>query len=158
MGKIRVTIPALIALSLVACGQPATETNGDIAGGSTAPPPAVAPAPAPPIGGMPQSLPPQPETTPRFVGLWATSPNLCAEPAWRFEADEVSTRGEVHCDFTRVLASRAGYSVAATCTAEGPPTPQQIEIGFAESARSMTLMGGPWGHASLVYCGPITED
>jgi hypothetical protein len=97
-------------------------------------------------------------TTPRFVGMWAVDQRLCADPAWRFEPRGVSTQGEVSCEFNRVLTTPTGYSVAATCTAEAPPAPYQIEFNFAESARAMTITGGPWAHASLVYCGPLTRN
>ena len=51
---------------------------------------------------LPRTLPPPSEITPRYVGLWATSAEGCGAPAWRFEAQRVSTRGEVSCNFENV--------------------------------------------------------
>jgi hypothetical protein len=105
---------------------------------------------------LPRTLPPPSETAPRFVGMWAASAEGCAEPAWRFEAARVATRGEVSCAFQNVTETQAGYEIAAMCTAEGPPTPHTIQLAFAESARAMMTSGAPWAATSLVYCGPLT--
>jgi hypothetical protein len=140
----------LCAAVLAACGPRADEAEPAASANAT-----VTPQPA---ASMPASLPAPSETTPRFVGMWAVDQRLCAEPAWRFEADEVSTRGEVHCDFNRISPAPGGYSVAATCIAEAPPAPYQLEFTFAESARAMMITGGPWEQANLIYCGPLTED
>ena len=105
---------------------------------------------------LPRALPPPSETTPRYVGLWAASAQGCAEPAWRFERERVSTRGEVSCEFQNVALTDAGYEIAATCTAEAPPAPYTINLSFAESARAMMISGAPWSAVSLVYCGPLT--
>ncbi len=108
------------------------------------------------VHALPRTLPPPSETAPRFVGLWATSAEGCVEPAWRFEAARVTTRGEVSCAFQNVAQTQAGYELAATCTAEAPPAPYTITLSFAESARAMMISGGPWMATSLVYCGPLT--
>lgn len=102
-----------------------------------------------------RTLPPPSETTPRFVGLWAASAEGCSDPAWRFEATRVSTRGEVSCAFDNVALTDAGYEIAATCTAEAPPAPYRINLSFAESARAMMVSGGPWSPIGLVYCGAL---
>ncbi|HYD89382.1 MAG TPA: hypothetical protein VEA80_18025 [Vitreimonas sp.] len=103
---------------------------------------------------LPRALPPPTEQQPRYVGQWATSAEGCAEPAWRFEERGVTTRGEVACTFDTVTLTPTGYDIAATCTAEAPPAPYQIQLSFAESARAMMIAGGPWSApTSLVYCG-----
>ena len=101
---------------------------------------------------LPQ-LPAPAEEAPRYVGLWATTADGCANPAWRFETDGISTQGEVSCEFNDVQMSAAGYQIAATCHAQAPATQHNIQISFAESARAMMVTGGPWDPApSLVYC------
>jgi hypothetical protein len=94
---------------------------------------------------------------PRYVGLWAVARDNCPDAAWTFRADGISTKGEVSCTFNNVAETETGYAIDATCTAEGPPAPHQIQLAFAESARAMLLTGGPWAGEStgLVYCGPL---
>lgn len=101
---------------------------------------------------------PEETSAPRFVGKWAVSQDLCADPAWTFRPDGVSTQGEVSCNFDTVTETSSGYQIAATCYAEAPPAPYEIQLAFAESAQAMLLTGGPWsGQTGLVYCGPLTE-
>jgi hypothetical protein len=102
---------------------------------------------------LPHALPPPSQE--RYVGLWAAAAEGCSEPAWRFEPQRVTTRGEVACDFTNVRQTGAGYAIEATCWAEGPPQQQEIQLSFAESARAMMVSGGPWAPIALTYCGPI---
>jgi hypothetical protein len=130
------------------------------AAAACAPPQETEPAPDPgaaaqvgPAQALPHALPPANGDTPRYVGLWAASAEGCAEPAWRFEADRVSTRGEVSCTFSRVRATPTGYDIDASCTAEAAPAPYHIELSFAESARAMMTAGAPWSATGLVYCG-----
>ncbi len=105
---------------------------------------------------IPQTLPPPGETTPRYVGLWATTAQGCAEPAWRFEANSVATRGEVSCSFDNVQLAPTGYDIQATCHAQAPPEQHRIQLSFAESARAMMISGGPWAApTSLVFCAPL---
>jgi hypothetical protein len=102
---------------------------------------------------IPSSLPPPSETTPRYVGMWATAAEGCAEPAWRFEPTRVSTQGEVSCEFQNVAMTDRGYDIQAQCTAEAPPAPYNIQLSFAESARAMMISGGPWqSGTALVFC------
>lgn len=103
---------------------------------------------------LPRTLPPPTEERPRYVGLWAASAEGCAEPAWRFRADGVSTMGEVSCSFDTVTIVPTGYQIASTCHAEGDVTRNTIELSFAESARAMMVSGGPWASPiGLTYCG-----
>lgn len=146
----RALIAIASALVLTACSEPEQ-------------PPVLEPPPDPEAAeeiGEPQTLPrtlPPPGEAPRYVGLWAASAEGCEEPAWRFEAQRVSTRGEVSCDFNEVSNTPTGYQIAATCYAEAPPAPYTIQISFAESARAMMTSGAPWAATSLVYCGPLAE-
>lgn len=136
----------LSALALLACSKPA-EPEPD-------------PRAAAQVGEaqtLPHQLPTPTATTPRYVGMWAASAEGCANPAWRFEPNSVSTEGEVSCAFQSVALTPAGYEIAATCTAEGPPTPHTISLSFAESARAMMISGAPWAATSLVYCGALTQ-
>ena len=96
---------------------------------------------------------PEPEGTPRYVGLWATTVDGCAEPAWRFDANRISTQGEVSCEFQNVRMTDSGYDIDATCVAQAPPVHHNIQISFAESAPAMMVTGGPWAPAPrLFYC------
>lgn len=105
---------------------------------------------------LPSTLPPPSETTPRYVGLWATTAEGCAEPAWRFEQNRISTRGEVSCEFQTVTLTDRGYDVQAQCTAQAPPEQHNIQLSFAESARAMMITGGPWqSGTALVYCSAL---
>lgn len=108
---------------------------------------------------LPATLPAPSAETPRYVGLWATTAEGCVEPAWRFEQNGISTRGEVACEFQNVAVTDRGYDIQATCTAESPPTPYTIQLSFAESARAMMVAGGPWqAGAALVYCGALSTN
>lgn len=136
-------VPAL-AIALIACNPPPAEPLPD-------------PDAAAQIGEaekLPSTLPPPNSAEPRFVGLWATTAQGCAEPAWRFRADGVSTLGEVSCSFENVTMNDTGYQIAATCHAEGTTTQHTMQLSFAESARAMMISNGPWsGPTSLVFCG-----
>lgn len=107
---------------------------------------------------LPSTLPAPSETTPRYVGLWATTAEGCAEPAWRFEQNRISTRGEVSCEFQNVAMTDRGYDIQAQCSAQAPPEQHNIRLSFAESARAMMISGGPWqSGTALVYCTPLSN-
>lgn len=140
-------VVSLIAAATMACTDPA-EPQPDP--GAAAQIGAAEPLPAP--------LPPPTEAAPRFVGLWAASAEGCAEPAWRFEAQGVSTPGEVSCTFQNVSLTDNGYDVAAICVAQAPPEQHRIQLYFAESAEAMMVSGGPWSAPiALVYCGELSS-
>ncbi len=106
---------------------------------------------------LPSTLPPPSTTAPRYVGLWATTSEGCANPSWRFEPTRMSTEGEVSCEFQNVAMTANGYDVQASCTAESAPTPYNIQLSFAESARAMMVAGGPWqAGTALVHCGALS--
>jgi hypothetical protein len=108
---------------------------------------------------LPSTLPPPSETTPRYVGLWAATAEGCAEPAWRFEQNRISTRGEVSCEFQNVTVTERGYDIQAQCTAQAPPTQDTIQLSFAESARAMMITGGPWSPGTaLVFCSALPGE
>ncbi|WP_421930972.1 hypothetical protein [Phenylobacterium sp.] len=125
--------PALLAvlalLSLAACGRKAE-----------------GPPPPPPIGAPPPA-PPKPAPVPAsYIGRWAASADLCAKGAWLFEADKVSTAGEVSCAFKSVSPTATGYSIDAMCSAEGPPEAKTFTLTFpSANPPAMTVAGGPWG-------------
>lgn len=138
---------AAASFAMIACTEPA-EPEPD-------------PGAAAEIGGvepLPSTLPPPSATSPRYVGLWATTAEGCAEPAWRFEENRISTRGEVSCEFQNVTMTARGYDIQAQCYAEAPPEPYTIQLSFAESARAMMISGGPWqSGTALVYCSALTN-
>lgn len=139
---------AALSVALISCADPAEpEPDSDAAArvGEAQP--------------LPDGLPAPSADAPRYVGLWATTADGCADPAWRFEADRISTQGEVSCAFDNVQMVPTGYEIAATCTAQAPPEPHTIRLSFAESARAMMVVGGPWSPApSLVYCGGLDRQ
>lgn len=136
---------AAVSFAMIACADPAE------------PPPD--PEAAEQVGEaqqLPSTLPPPSETTPRYVGLWATTAEGCAEPAWRFEESRISTRGEVSCEFQNVTLTDRGYDIQAQCVAQAPPEQHNIQLSFAESARAMMITGGPWqSGTALVYCAAL---
>jgi len=141
----RIIAAAVIVAYLVSCAPPEAEPPPD-------------PDAAVQLGEaetLPRVLPAPSAERARYVGRWAASQDGCADPAWRFEERSVVTRGEVACEFNDVRLTNTGYTIQATCTAEGPPTPQTIQLSFAESARAMLVSGGPWAPIGLIYCGPL---
>jgi hypothetical protein len=142
----RIIAAAFVVAYLVSCSPPEAEPPPD-------------PNAAVQVGEaqqLPRVLPPPSETTPRYVGRWAAASLGCEQPAWRFEAQRVSTQGEVSCEFNDVQMTPTGYAIQATCTAQAPPTQETIQLSFAESARAMMVAGGPWsGDIGLTYCGPL---
>lgn len=105
---------------------------------------------------LPHTLPAPSASQPRYVGLWATTAEGCAEPAWRFEERQITTLGEVSCRFNDVTQTTTGYQIDATCTAEGAETTHTMQLSFAESAGAMMIAGGPWQQGtSLVYCSGL---
>lgn len=139
---------AALAATLIACADPAEpEPDSDAA------------AQVGEAQSLPTRLPAPSADAPRYVGLWATTVDGCADPAWRFEADRISTQGEVSCTLDNVQMVATGYEIAATCTAQAPPEPHTIRLSFAESARAMMVVGGPWSPApSLVYCSGLDRQ
>lgn len=138
---------AVVAASLatMACNPPAPADS--------APDPSAA-AQVGPAERLPRTLPAPSATTPRFVGEWAVSADGCTAPPWHWTAQGVSTEGEVSCTFSKIDMTPTGYNIDASCSAEAPPAPYQIQLAFAESARAMMVSGGPWeGPISLIYCG-----
>ncbi|WP_340644113.1 hypothetical protein [Phenylobacterium sp.] len=124
--------PALIALlsvlSLAACQRKAE-----------------GPPPPPPIGGPPPAPPAPAPTQASFIGRWAATADLCAKGAWMFEADRLSTAGEVGCVFKTVTSVGSGYRIEALCTAQAPPEPQTFTLTMLPAnPPAMTVMGGPW--------------
>lgn len=129
----------LSVFALAACGQPVEP-----------------PADPPPVQTSAVSDAPELEG-PRFVGLWAASAEMCEDPAWRFEARQVTTQGHVHCDFSSVTEIPGGYAVNAACNAEGTESQHpNMEIKFAEADGAMLIESGPWTDPpGLVRCGPL---
>lgn len=132
----RKTLIVLALLGLAACGR------------QEEPPPVTAAAEAPPETLAPQ---PAPVGPPDYEGRWAASAELCADGAWEFRQDGVSTAGEVSCAFREVEPSASGYRIQAACTHEGSQSDSEIGLSMTDPAppQSMTVTGGPWS-------GPVT--
>ena len=84
------------------------------------------------------------ETAPRFIGKWATSIDQCPQ-AWVIQARSLKAAA-ANCDFDRVSADSAGYTVNAVCQAPGGLTPVRLSIATPNQARIslLTISGGPF--------------
>lgn len=147
-------LPLTVACALVACQSPSEEpadparsTDGpaNAATDPAAQSDAEAPTPTPPAADPPAA-------SPRFVGRWATTEQNCATLAWEFTAETLDTPAGSHCDFNSVEEAPGGYDIAATCTAEGPPTEDTLELRFAESAGALLFSSESIADAGLVPC------
>jgi hypothetical protein len=98
------------------------------------------------------TLPP-PGPVPRFVGRWAADQKSCASAAWQFTQTTLRTPSGSSCSFGQVTEVPGGYDVKATCTAEGPPVPDTLQIRFAESAKAMLFSSKSIADTGLVFCG-----
>jgi len=87
----------------------------------------------------------------RFVGRWATDVQRCASP-WRFTATSLKTPAGSVCSFSKVTEVPGGYDIAASCTAEGPPTDDRLRLRFAESAGALLFESSTIADAGLVRC------
>jgi len=88
------------------------------------------------------------ETTPRFVGHWATSASQCDNP-WVIEARSLKTEAS-DCDFDKVDSDSAGYTVAAVCHAPNKglnPVRLSIVTPNQPKVSIMTISGGPFRDA-----------
>jgi hypothetical protein len=98
------------------------------------------------------ALPP-PGPIPRFVGKWATNQKSCDSAAWQFTQTTLRTPAGSSCSFGQVTQVPGGYDVKATCTAEGPPAADTLQIRFAESAKAMLFASRSIADTGLVFCG-----
>lgn len=87
----------------------------------------------------------------RFVGRWANEARNCGDP-WVFTASSLKTPAGSVCSFSRVRAAPGGYDISASCTAEGPPKDDELELRFAESARALLFESRTIADAGLVRC------
>ena len=101
------------------------------------------PAAAPKPVAAPSNVPPQ-AAAPAYVGRWAATPDLCADGAWVFQRDGLSTAGEVTWGFEGVAALDDGYEIAATCTAQAPPQAHRLNLSLSADGRTMRVRGGPF--------------
>lgn len=107
---------------------------------------------------LPQDPLPPPRAA-RYVGRWAAVQRACADPAWTFRPNGLSTAGEVSCAFEAVDEIPGGYRIAADCQSEGQRSTTQLQLTFAESAEAMLVDGGPFARSvALVYCGPLQAE
>lgn len=89
----------------------------------------------------------------RFVGLWATEADLCADTAWHFTREGLETPAGSVCKFVNATPVGGGYDISARCVAEGPPVDDNLKIRFAESAQAMLFEAESIADAGLIYCG-----
>lgn len=145
----------LLVLVLAACSPNAPERNVMDVDGQETPTTSASPAPlSPPAFNTAETATPSPTPTaaPRYVGRWAANEKLCKDGAWEFAEMDLSTAGEVHCDFHRVREAPGGYDIDATCTAEGTRTPDTIKLRFAESAGAMLVESKTFSPVGLIPC------
>jgi hypothetical protein len=89
----------------------------------------------------------------RFIGKWAANQQSCETAAWQFTETTLRTPAGSVCSFNRVTEVPGGYDVRATCTAEGPPTSDTLQVRFAESAKAMLFESETIADTGLVFCG-----
>ena len=89
----------------------------------------------------------------RFIGKWAADERSCQTAAWQFTSTTLRTPAGSACSFNRVTEVPGGYDIQATCTAEGPPTSDTLQIRFAESAKAMLFESQSIADSGLVFCG-----
>lgn len=84
------------------------------------------------------------EAAPRFVGRWAVSAVQCPD-ALVLQARSLKASGS-DCDFDKVEASSAGYTVDAECHSKTGPMPVRLVITTPNQARIslLTISGGPF--------------
>lgn len=140
----------LVALAgiLVACS-PAMNKNEAAAGdfaANTTPPKIAMPTPVATETTAPEGR--------RYVGKWAAE-GLCPAGIWEFEANHLSTAGEVSCDLGEPAAVGGGISVPARCLAEGTRSEEALSLTFGISAdgrETMTVRSRTLGPATLMRC------
>lgn len=98
------------------------------------------------------TLPPQ-GPLPRFVGKWAADQKSCDSAVWQFTQSSLRTPAGSSCSFDQITQVPGGYDVKATCTAEGPPAPDTLQIRFAESAKAMLFNSKVLADTGLIFCG-----
>jgi hypothetical protein len=158
MVRYRLPVAAALALLATACTDSAREdaTPPDrerIAIPNAATPPEQPPLPdQAPENGQENAQVAAPEGgAARYVGRWASKPELCEHGAWRFEQRRLVTAGEVRCDFSRVAQVADGYDVAAQCLAEGARSTDTVRLRFADG--TMTVTAKMWPGVPLQKCG-----
>lgn len=84
------------------------------------------------------------ETAPRFVGHWASAADQCPH-AWVIQARSLKAAA-ANCDFDKVDADSAGYTINGVCEAPGGMTPVRLSIATPNQARisQLTISGGPF--------------
>lgn len=147
----------VLALAIAACAPEGTGNDAGPEDGQETPTTSASPAPLPPAGfnsAESETATPSPAAmaAPRYVGRWAANEKLCKDGAWQFAEMDLSTAGEVHCDFHRVREVPGGYDADATCTAEGSRTDDTIKLRFAESAKAMLVESKTFSPVGLIPC------
>ena len=84
------------------------------------------------------------EAAPRFVGRWAASASQCPD-ALVIQPRSLKA-ADSDCDFAKVDANSAGYTVAAVCRNKTGPNPVRLTIVTPDQARisMLTIAGGPF--------------
>jgi len=133
--------PALLLLS--ACGE--NSVKPEVPPGSE-PEPTPVPAPA------------APPVTAGYLGEWAASAVQCADARWVVSENGLLTPGGSACQWPpgAVRSGETGWTVQATCTAEGPATP--VRLRMVGDGDSLVIEGAPFNPMPLVRCpAPVAE-
>ena len=82
--------------------------------------------------------------SPRYVGLWAASAEQCRDPMV-LEPRRLKALGS-DCQFDKVEADSAGYTVVAVCRSSAGMHPTRLTIITPNQARIslLTISGGPF--------------
>ena len=96
---------------------------------------------------------PAPSEGLRFVGRWAADQKSCESAAWQLTQTTLQTPAGSSCSFSRVNQVPGGYEIRATCSAEGAPTSDTLQIRFDEGANAMLFNSQTIADTRLVFCG-----
>ncbi|HEX5236858.1 MAG TPA: hypothetical protein VFW39_00115 [Sphingomicrobium sp.] len=148
------------ALMLVACGQKAQPSEGNVVAGT---PPKVAVETAGTNSGSnvaaneaeskPSGVLPPANAAMRYVGTWAATKAECKSKPWRLTVKSLDVTGGAKCSFYNVAKAPGGYDVAAQCPTKKPVHTDLIKLRFAESAGAMLVESNAIAPTGLVYCG-----
>jgi len=153
--KIRLFAPALLLLTLGACGD-----NGPV-NPPTEPAAAVTiedPG-APPARGQTSMLPGRGATS--FVGRWAADVSWCAAPQGERRPIEItSTRFEGYensCEIAAVDEVADGYVATLACVSEGTARSERVRFQVTDQSMRLTYMDRQGGPVTLKKCTTLED-
>jgi len=87
-----------------------------------------------------------------FIGTWAASEQGCEASPWTLSDTGLQTPAGSACSFNRVTEVPGGWDIQATCTAEAPPSSDEIRIRLGDDGRTMRFESKTIASARLELC------